>query len=482
MNTTFRNNAWKKIIFSAVVLLVMLIPVSGISAEAEEDWMTNEELVERLNEIEEASDGKVELGILGQSSQGTDIPMVRVGTGDQVSIINGQIHGNEFSGPEAIISMLEKLADDSAFSQHIRDELTIIFIPRFNMDGAVLTQRQNVFPWEQVVETYPHLEDADPAWYYNSRAQGFDMNRDFNADLDYEVKAEDLPGNTLLPGFFITSESQALRDLYIELRDEFGHVELFVDVHHMGTPVTNKTGEPVTIAIDFPPLGPDDSDKYDDWPLLDQDKSKRYSLAAALGVKELSDEEETGVSQYIHFQERDYPGQARSAFALNGTATVLFEMPGQQPAYGYDQELIDRVENGLWGMITRAADGTIDELNGDDFLTEIPRYWTDNITDMRDVVTGRFTEEGQFENERDARILDNHLAALEIYEEQEDAEKMVKHLNGFKTLLDHQQEQGSIGSEAHRRLSSDADLLLDRWEGTTETSILSLLGENHLID
>src|SRR5699024_1762391 len=105
---------------------------------------------------------------------------------------------------------------------------------------------------------------------------------------------------------------------YIELRDEFGHVELFVDVHHMGTPDMNKTGEPVTIAIDFPPLGPEDSGKYDDWPLLDQDKSKRYSLAAALGVKELSDEEESGVAQYIHFQERDYPGQARSALALNG--------------------------------------------------------------------------------------------------------------------------------------------------------------------
>jgi hypothetical protein len=408
--------------------------------------------------------------------------MARVGTGDQVAIINGQIHGNEFSGPEAIISMLETLAGDSSFAQGIRDELTIVFIPRHNLDGAALTQRQNVFPWEEVVDTYPHLEGASPAWYYNSRNQGFDMNRDFNADLDYEVKAEDLPGNTLLPGFFITSEAQALRDLYVDLRDEFGHVELFVDVHHMGTPVTNKTGEPVTIAIDFPPLGPEDSGKYDDWPLLDQDKSKRYSLAAALGVKELSDQEEPGVSQYIHFQERDYPGQARSALALNGTATVLFEMPGQQPAYGYDQELIDRVENGLWGMITRAADGTIDDLNGDDFF-DLPRYWTDNVTDMRDVV-GRFTEEGQFENASDARILDNHLAALEIYEEEENAEKMVKHLNGFNVLLDHQWDNGLIEREAYNRLSSDSDLLLERWESELYSNVSFSLEkwESNLID
>jgi hypothetical protein len=484
MNITQGNNAWKKIIFSAVVLLIMLIPVSGISAQAEDDWVTNEELVERLNEIAEASDGKVEVDVLGQSSQGTDIPMARVGTGDQVVIINGQIHGNEFSGPEAILSMLEKLADDSSFSQHIRDEVTIVFIPRHNMDGAVLSQRQNIFPWEQVVETYPHLADADPAWYYNSRNQGFDINRDFNANLDYEVTAEDLPGNTLLPGFFITSEAQALRDLYIDLRDEFGQVELFVDIHHMGTPVLNKTGEPVTIAIDYPPLGPEDSGKYDDWPLLDQDKSKRYSLAAALGVKELSDEEETGVSQYIHFQERDFPGQARSALALNGTATVLFEMPGQQPAYGYDQELIDRVENGLWGMITRAADGTIDDLNSDDFVTELPRYWTDNITDMRDVVTGRFMLEDQFENDSVARILDNHLLALEIYEEEENAEKMVRHLNGFKVLLDHQWDNGSIERAAYSRLNSDTNMLIERWEGELydNVSFSSIEWQSNLID
>src|SRR5699024_7634782 len=306
MKTTILKN----IVSFVVMLLVLLIPVSGLSAESqlEPDWMSNEELVERLNEIEEASAGKVEVGMMGHTSQGTEIPVARVGTGDQVIIINGNIHGNEKSGPEAVISMLETLAGDSSFAQGIREEVTIVTIPVFNMDGSVLPPRQNVFPLYEVVDTYQQLEGADSAWYYNDRNEGFDNNRDFNPDLNYEVKAEDLPGNTLLPGFFITKEAQALRDLYLELQDEFGHVEAFVDLHHMGTPVTNKTGEPVTIAIDFPPLGPEDSDKYDDWPLLDQDKSKRYSLAAALGVIELSDQEETGVSQYIHFQERDYPG------------------------------------------------------------------------------------------------------------------------------------------------------------------------------
>lgn len=479
-----KSDSWKKFMYFIIVFLIMLIPVSGISAESERDWMTNEEFLVKLSEIVEASDGKVETDVAGYSTQGNEVMSVRVGTGDQVLLITGSIHGNEKSGGEALVEILEYLGtSDSSFAQSVRNEITIVAIPRYNVDGLEIPQRQNIFPWDEVVSAYPHLEGAAPAWYYNERNGGFDINRDFNADLNYEVAAEDLPGHTNDFGFFITKESQLLRDLYVELQDEFSHVEAYVDLHHMGTPVMNKTGEDVTIAIDYPPLGPDDSTKYDDYPLLDQDKSKRYALAAARGVKEFSDKEEPGVAQYIAFQERDFPGQARSAFALNGTATVLFEMPGQQPQFGYDQDLVDRVENGLWGIISHMADGSIDDLNGDDFLTEIPRYWTDNITDMRDVMV-RFTEEDQFENDRDARLVDNHLAALEIYENQENSEKMVKHLNGFKVLLDNQRENGLIKQEAYNRLNSDANLLLERWENKLyhNTSFLFEGWDSNLID
>ncbi|MFJ7935260.1 M14 family zinc carboxypeptidase [Sporosarcina sp. NPDC096371] len=458
-----KTTIWGKIVSFAAILMILLMPISGTSAAANTapDWMSNEDLAQRLNAIEEASNGNVEVTVMGQTSQGNDIYAARVGTGKQVLMINGNIHGNEKSGPEAVVSLLETLAGDSAFAKSVRDKLTIVAVPRFNPDGAALTQRQNVFPWQEVIATYPQLENSAPAWYYNARNSGFDVNRDFSADLNYVPRAEDFPGTDLDPGFFITSESQALRDLYLDLKVEFGHVEAFVDLHHMGTPVTNKTGEPATIAIDYPPLGPADSGKYDEWALLDQEKSKRYALAAALGVKELSDQEENGVVQYVHFQERDYPGQARSAFALNGTASVLFEMPGQQPQVGYDQALIDRVENGLWGIINRMVDGSIDELNSNDFL-EIPKYWTDNTTDMKDLI-GLYTKQGAINTASASRILANQLAVLEQFENAGNAEKMVKHLESFKTVLSHYRQQGVVTSAVYNRLNGDANLLLNRW-------------------
>lgn len=464
METIRNQDILKNLMFMAVALFVLLTPVSGISAQAERDWMTNDEFLEKLSKIEANSGGKVHVSVAGHSSQGTDIISARVGTGDQVLLINGSIHGNEKSGGEALVKILDYLGtSNDSFAQSVRDNLTIVAVPRFNVDGLEFPQRQNVYPWEEVVADNPQLEGAEPAWYYNSRNRGFDINRDFNPDLDYQVVPEDLPGNTLLPGFFITSEAKTLRDLYKDLQSEFGKVEAFVDLHHMGTPKLNKSGEDVTIAIDYPPLG-NDPNKYADWPELDQDKSKRYALAAALGVKKFSDkEEEAGVSQYVHFQERDYPGQARSAFALNGSATVLFEMPGQQPQFGYDQDLVDRVENGLWGIISHMTDGSMADLNGDDFLTKIPKYWSDDTTDMRDVLE-RFTNEGQFKNAKDARLLDNHLAALEVFERNDNNEKMVKHLKGLKVLLDNQKENDLIKNEAYNRLNSDTNMLVERWE------------------
>lgn len=465
-----RKSIWIKIIPIAAILMFLLSPVNGLAAQVndnsdngERDWMSYEELIQKLNQIEEASSGKVEVDAIGYSHQEREIYAARVGTGDQVLLINGNIHGNEKSGPEALMQMLETLAtSDSPLAQAVRDEVTIVAVPRLNVDGAELTQRQNVFPWEEVIATYPHLEGAEPAWYYNDRNGGFDINRDFNPDLNYEPVLGDLPGTGADPGFFLTNESHVLRDIYLDLKDEFGEVEAFVDLHHMGTPKTNKTGEDVTIAIDYPPLGPDDSPKYADWPKLDQQKSKRYALAAALGVKEFSDTEEPGVSRYLHPEERDLPGQARSSFALNGTATVLFEMPGQQPGFGYDQELIDRVENGLWGIATRMADDSINNLIGDDFLN-LPKYWTSSASDMK-VLVERFTEEGEFENDSVAHSLATHLTTVEHFEKQEKGEKVVKHTEGFKALLDHQKDEGSIDQEAYNRLQRDANYLIEKWQ------------------
>jgi hypothetical protein len=168
------------------------------------------------------------------------------------------------------------------------------------------------------------------------------------------------------------------------------------DVIKAGLPATggikNVVGQYVTVALDHPPLGSDadGNPQYSEWPLLDQDKSRRFALAAALGLYDHAGGGNAepspffgGVTRYIHNQvsdgyatDRNFAGQARSAFALNGSGTVLFEVRGQQHAWGQKQMglLSQVVLAGLWGIAERMADGSIDELNGDDFYN-LPKYW-----------------------------------------------------------------------------------------------------------
>jgi Zinc carboxypeptidase/PA domain len=522
----------------AVLAPPVAMPVHAQSSEANCDdlddpsdsgWTSHEQLGQKLAEIEATSGGRVDVDVIGQSHRGREIYAARVGTGDRVLLVTSEIHGNEKTGTEALLQMLRTLGSSGdPQAEAIRNGVTIVAVPKFNPDGAELNRRQNDFPWSDVMERYG-LADSPRAFYYSNGAAGFDVNRDFNADLTYEPRQEDLPGAEEEPGFYLTNEARALRALYIDLRAEFGEVDGYVDLHHrggcdqinearpnlvtidapssaagsyeaagasfgpdptrrglagdivlvndgsanptlgcgplvgfpagaialvdrgtcsfvqkvssaqaagavavivvndrVGLPTTltgndpaitipavhvaqdvgntikqglpasgtieSNLGQYATVALDYPPLGSDidGNPRYADWPLLDQDKSRRYALAAALGMKDHAGQGNAepspffgGVVRYIHQQisdgytfDRDFAGQARSAFALNGTGTVLFEVRGQSDDWGQKQmgQLTQIVEAGVFGIAERMADGSIDTLDGDAFY-DLPKYW-----------------------------------------------------------------------------------------------------------
>ncbi|MEV6108754.1 M14 family zinc carboxypeptidase [Streptomyces sp. NPDC051940] len=360
---------------------------------SDEGWTSHEQLGDRLAAIEARSSGRLDVSVIGESRRGRDIWAARVGTGDRVLLVTSEIHGNEKTGTEALLRVLQELAtSNSAEAEAIREGITLVAVPKFNPDGAELNRRQNDFPWTEVEQEFPQLAGQEPPFYYSTGAKGFDVNRDFNARLDLtNPQPSDLPTNETEPGAYLTNEGQALRDLYVGLRAEFGAVDAYVDLHHRGPcDQQNDTGQYPTVALDFPPLGSEalGNPRYDDWPLLDQDKSRRFALAAALGMADHAGSSATspfsgGATRYVHQQiadgysfDRDFAGQARSAFALNGTGTVLFEVRGQQDDWGQKEKglLVSAVEAGVEGIAQRMADDSVDTLNGDDFYG-LPKYW-----------------------------------------------------------------------------------------------------------
>ncbi|MEV0088415.1 M14 family zinc carboxypeptidase [Saccharopolyspora sp. NPDC050642] len=358
-------------------------------------WTDHAELGRTLRSIESSSKGRVAVRQIGTSKQGRELWSARVGTGKRVLMVQSAIHGNERTGTEALIGILRDLGtSNDAATQQLLSSVTLVALPMVNPDGGELNRRMNVVPWDQVVADYPQLAGAPRAWYHGLNGDGidlpgFDLNRDFNPRLDYVPQPGDLPGQQTGAGFFLSPESRAIRDTYVALRDEFGAVDAVVDLHHMG-PCERTTGGPqdgklISVSLDYPPLGVDDGAAYQaEYPLLDQDKSRRYALAVARGIQSSygSQSPLAGVGRYFHPDSREYAGQGRSAFALNGSATVLFEVRGQQDDLGQKQHgmLIQSVRTGVESLIGAMASGDVDRLDGGEFFG-LPDYGWDSSSD-----------------------------------------------------------------------------------------------------
>lgn len=63
-----------------------------------------------------------------------------------------------------------------------------------------------------------------------------------------------------------------------------------------------------------------------------------------------------------------------------------------------------------------------------------------------------------------AHALKLHLTAVDRYESQEAAEKVLKHMDSFKQLLDYLQDEALISEKAYRLLRANADAVIKKWQ------------------
>ncbi|GAB3802233.1 S8 family peptidase [Virgibacillus kimchii] len=76
----------------------------------------------------------------------------------------------------------------------------------------------------------------------------------------------------------------------------------------------------------------------------------------------------------------------------------------------------------------------------------------------------RFIEEGELENPARARVLKNHLTAIDQYEQQGEADKIIRHMGSFYQLLDLLVDQEQISETAYEFLKADAETVVEYWE------------------
>ncbi|SFA99711.1 beta-glucosidase [Lentibacillus halodurans] len=103
----------------------------------------------------------------------------------------------------------------------------------------------------------------------------------------------------------------------------------------------------------------------------------------------------------------------------------------------------------------------------------------ESAEDIKSVVE-QLEDEGAFASDTAPRALKRHLTAVSHYEDQEAAEKVIKHMQGFKELLDHQQNNDLISDEAFNLLQSQTDALIEKWETANFDSERAMAHLQHL--
>jgi hypothetical protein len=87
--------------------------------------------------------GKVRLGNIGRSTQGRDIPLIRLGAEGRsdrpVIWLIAQQHGNEPAGGEAMLALASALARGELAP--LLDRISVVIVPRVNVDGAAADKR-----------------------------------------------------------------------------------------------------------------------------------------------------------------------------------------------------------------------------------------------------------------------------------------------------------------------------------------------------
>ncbi|PSL08263.1 zinc carboxypeptidase [Haloactinopolyspora alba] len=335
-----------------------------------ESWTDHAELGRKLDSLEQRSRGTLSVDVVGQSNQGRDIWAARVGEGDDVILAQSEIHGNEKTGTEALLALLRTMSAPTPEAERLRQQVTVVAVPKMNPDASELDRRANDRSWAEVVQDFPQLADAEPAWnYYTGTVQGdeygerpgFDVNRDFHPDLDYVPQADDFPGSSSEPGWYIHPESQTIRDLYVDLQNEFGTVDVFLDLHHQGPCYAVEGGDDrVTMSVSGKFI---DVENHQEWNNgYDLEFSKQVTLAA---YDELQQANSPFSNITLYPQDIDLPGTALGSFALNGSGTVLFEVRGQTHSWGAKKrgQLISTVERGLVGIVESVADGSVRQLD-----------------------------------------------------------------------------------------------------------------------
>src|SRR5699024_8564932 len=83
------------------------------------------------------------------------------------------------------------------------------------------------------------------------------------------------------------------------------------------------------------------------------------------------------------------------------------------------------------------------------------------------ILVDNLNNDGDIDNGQTLEALRLHLTAISHYEKQDKTEKIIKHMEDFKKLVDRQKNDQSISNKAYSFLMTQADRFIEKWTDET---------------
>ncbi|HKO57230.1 MAG TPA: M14 family zinc carboxypeptidase [Thermoanaerobaculia bacterium] len=276
------------------------------------------------------------------SNTGRRVPYAVIGTGSTAAMIIAQQHGDEMETSDSAVALIRTLVNNSAGSKFIRERLTVVVVPRVNVDGfdAEVTNATGTQtpPWR---ENYDPRFTVNPLPAFYARGRGYDINRYHAFRPECPLDNPNFPNIT---SGVVSCETQDVdsRGSYTIadlgrgnpvpeaknirwLNDQFNPA-VALDMHHQGTRVHD--GKMVTGST----LWPTASATATRLLAVDANAVNRFNHGVDMAKRVVVIIAQT-LAQYPYADLSRYPGGtepgiSRNAYGLLGSGSVLLELRG----------------------------------------------------------------------------------------------------------------------------------------------------------
>jgi hypothetical protein len=280
------------------------------------------------------------------SNTGRKVPYVVIGNGPTAALIIAQQHGDEMETSDSAINMIRTLGNNSMSSKAIRAALTVVVVPRVNVDGFDGENADGTPITDSAGRTTPWRQNYDPRFVVGSlpafyqRGRGYDINRyhAFRPEcpldnpnypnitsgvVSCETKDIDSKGPYLVSEGNPVPEAKNIR----WINDRYKPV-VALDMHHQGTRVHD--GQMVTASALYPTAEATAIRLRDT--NTDPNAVTRFTAGQTMAKRVVVLIAQT-LAQYPYANLSRYPGGtepgiSRNAYGLLGSGSVLLELRG----------------------------------------------------------------------------------------------------------------------------------------------------------